>query len=645
MYQSRRGGTRRIQRGGDYISTNFSTIELPSSITYSTLSALTAFAGSSFEQWKYLSPDRISQLIGQIDIQIGADGTEIGRLQGLIDGYNRQINIDPNYKSTFDEASFRYSSTLTQYINVSTSIQQAISSFATDNALLSTYSTVAAGYQSTLNSLRQNYSTLLSSTYLAISLISVEQSTLDSFVSSFRTTSTTCSALNSEYLRQFNTYTRISSFNAGPISIVGTDVVNNNSLLAALSSQMLTATNASRPPLSTISTQRISTFNRLGQINTALSRLNMSVANSFISTVGASTNMIWCPQTLAYLSTSATASRTRLNKYIAISTTFVVGSADYWSTIQYWSTLEQQALSSISAFTYNKQVLLQQRDTLNGEIEGLKTNLRTGLNNLDRSAWTFFSTKRTQLINEALEYKNATAQLSAYLGMLSAEYTMKKLDLSDDYDTLSLQITNAIQTNNLTLKTSLEAQRNAIPPDQTGMDTQIKDLNVLEQKFIELDGKYNEEIALKNTFITKRSTMYMYERNLLWNPASRNSILAEYNALWENPTEGINALMARISETITGVNGEQQRWENDLKPKIETIYTEFTTKYKSKYPAAFNAPPGIDPWTLRNYPFNFNGRVVQDSRDMNKDTYRTNSAYAILPAINPTAPIPNYSLN
>jgi DNA repair ATPase RecN len=209
---------------------------MPSSITVSSISAITAAAGlSSISQWTQLTVDQINNMITAVQQQITADGTQIANLTSSINAYDRQINIDPNYQKLFTDADFIYDSTLKEYIRISSLVQSKISTFQYDNTLLSSYSTQAAQYLSNLQAAQRDYSSLLISSGQLVPLITTELSTLQSYQSSFNTLSSYCAQYSGNYSKFLQSTIQVSSVTLAQLKTALSQLqIDYNSLSTAL---------------------------------------------------------------------------------------------------------------------------------------------------------------------------------------------------------------------------------------------------------------------------------------------------------------------------------------------------------------------------------------------------------------------------
>jgi hypothetical protein len=649
MYRTRTG-TRRIQRGGDYVSTlsSISSLNLPGSVQLSSLSALAGVAGlstipSSIEGWTSLSVERIGELIKNLTYLINSDSGQASNLDGQIAEYNRQIDTNPNYQSTFNEANRLYISVSTQYNNVQASIKNANDSYSSDNSTLSSYYQRYQELDSTLQSYWNSYSSFLVLYQGATSMIDIQQSTVNSYIKSYSGVSTVCGVGDGLYRSRLTTFQNLST-NAPAQITAGTGGLRNqiqilstlrlNYNRAAISTY---TTQAARGNVtSSLNTQIISTNSSIQRTNFNLSSIVNGVLNAFNDTAQASTAIGTCPADMAVWSTNVSQSQGLLNRYVEISTTYVVNSVAYWSTINYWSTLERQAQSTIDAYSSQKASLLGRKLWLSGEIDRLKGALGRNLTSLDGLAAQFYSTKKVQLVNETREFRNASLQLSAYMGWLASEYMIKVIQLDDVIDNNNFYIQ---QANLLGGDTSqfITARDDALG-NQITLQSQAQDyINKYDVQFNQLDQLYADEIQLKTDFIDIRSTLTMMERSVIANPALKLTIQQTYGnanvGLWKSMND-------KLTQVNTKIGDRFNKWRNIsttiVNDQIAYNFNILNTKYPNTFP---NWPTFLIDYAYTNTPI-----PNPQPQDVSTGTYMTTSEYTLLPAIDFSKPPANYRI-
>ena len=591
---------------------------MPSSITVSSISAITAADGlSTIGDWTQLTVQQINSLIVAVQGQITQNNIEIGNLTSSIGAYDTQINVNPNLQKLFNDADKVYSSTLTEYIRVSTLVESNLSSFTADTRLLSSYSTTAAGYRSTLDSARRDYSTLLSTSGAVVPLIQTEGSTLRSYMSSFTTLSTFCAQYTPTYMR-FLTSTNMLNKTVGDLNSTLTQVSLDYTTFSTQFIQNPTDTN-----LSTAVQVRLADRTSLSQTVAA----NRGLLNAtVISTTVYSTLMGGCDVRTNDLLKQIQQVSTNINMYIEISTAYSVGSPQFLNQFQYWSTLEVQANSTINAYSVQRSNLITRRDTLANDITTLTNNLRTRLSQLDTAAATFYSRKMAEMDNEVLEFQNASRECNAFTGLLTAQLMYKKLELFDQIDTLSFNIQNALNNGDTTLKATLEGQRDTLFTDQNSLQTQVDRLNPLDLKFLELDKIYTDERIFKASFIQARSTLHAVERNVIANPSMRDSIKTFYENTWKNE------MNEAIKSANTKINQRRTQW-GSISSVLDQVKSALTVNPLNKYAGS------LEPF-IAYYPYNYTNIPQQDITQ----TVTVISEYALLPAIDFSKPAATYRL-
>lgn len=599
---------------------------MPSSITLSSISAITGAAGlSSIADWTQLTVTQINNMIQTIQGQIDTNSTEIDNLTSTINVYDRLIDVDPGYKALYENADFIYNSTLTQYINTSSLVERLTSTFLEDTRLLSSYSTTASQYLSSLEAARRDYSTLLSTAGQLVPLIQSESSTLAAYTSSFITVSSSCINYAPDISVYLNSTNMVSSVLNQYRSTLTQVTLDYNTLSTSLLST----------PTDPILISRVAAADNykstIGGIVTNHQSLFLDLQNSYqniliqstLSSPIYSTMMGGCDITMKNLMDVIQQTSTNISMYIEISTSYNVGSSAFWSQYTYWSTLEAQANSSLAVFLDQRSTLRWRRDWLAGEISRLSGDLRTKLGTFDTNAATFYSKKRIEIENEVLEQQNAAREWNAYTGLLTSQLMYKKLELFDIRDTLSWQIQSTTQAGDMTLKTNLEGQRTTLENDQASLQQQVNSMNPLDLKFMELDGFFENERIFKLSFIDKRRDLTTMERNVIANPPTRNTIRAQYDQIWAD-------MNTAIQNANTQIVNRNNKWNNEIKTVLDQVKGSLALDPLNKYVNSY------DPFGAY---FNF---LTTQIPQQTKDTMSVTSEYALLPAIDFDKPLAAY---
>lgn len=590
---------------------------MPSSITVSSISAITAAAGlSRIEDWTKLTVQQINSMIFAVQNQISQNNIDITNLTSSISAYDIQINQNPNLQKIFNDADFVYNSTLTEYIRVSTLVDTNLSSFAADTRLLSSYSTTAAGYRSTLDAARRDYSSLLSTSGQIVPLIRSEASTLNSYTSSFTMLSSFCAQFSPSYTR-FLTSTNMLNKTVGDLQSTLTQVSLDYNSLSTLFAQ--------NPTDTALSTNAQTKLVERGALTQAINANQALLAATNISTTTFSTLMGGCDVRAMDMLSQIQQTSTNISMYLEISTAYSVGSPKFLSQFQYWSTMEVQANSSITSYTQQRSTLITQRDKLSGEITALRGTLNTRLGQLDTAAATFYSRKMAEMDNEVLEFQNASRECNAFTGLLTAQLMYQKLTLFDQVDTLSFYIQSTQNSGDIAVKATLEGQRSLLFTDQNSLQTQVDRLNPLDTNFMELDEIYSRERTYKASFLQARSTLHAMERNVIANPSTRNSIQTAYRNLW-------SLMNTAIDSANSEIGGRQTKW-GAISSALNQVKSALDVDPLSKYKGS------LEPF-ITYYPYTYNRIPIQDITQ----TVSVISEYALLPAIDFTNPAPSYNL-
>jgi hypothetical protein len=571
-------------------------------------------------QWNALTLDQLNGLIGTLNMQIQNDNNQIGALGTSISWYENRINTVPGGLNDFlNTANTQYNSTLTEYIRVSSLVDTTQAAYAADNSTLSSFSTLEQQYISGLRAAEQSYSSLLSAAMATKPLIDSETSTLQSYLSTFYTLSTSCAWTNAAY--QHNSTNYMNGITVVLPSLSSLIQVQNISLSS------LTTALAVNPLNTDISTSIVQSSITLRQTISSYGAALSTTSSFQASTSRLLTGVNTCAVTQASLLSTIGDINANIQRYAAVSTAFVYGTAQYWSTVSYWSTLEQQALSSIDAYSADQRRLLASSFSVNQAIAGLKTQICGQLTQLDTNADTFYSKKLAELTNEVEEFRNASLEMNAFVGMYTAELMLCKLDLLDKIDLDNFYIDRAIQQGNTADQTRYTTERDNFLQATTSFQTHVNNLNVLDSKFADLNTIYLDEKLYKTTFIQKRSTLHAYERFALAHPLQVNTIQGPYFQTWDD-----------MDSAITNANRKIQ----DRQTKMGEINSVLAPVKQAVESAPLNAhATGVDPFpAVYSYPYTYTAIPAQ-SRSA---TAVVTSEYAILPPIDFSAVAANYDL-
>jgi len=288
---------------------------------------------------------------------------------------------------------------------------------------------------------------------------------------------------------------------------------------------------------------------------------------------------------------------------------------EFQSTVDSWSTIERNAQSSLDGYIAQQTALQNQLTALNGDITTINASIATEFGRLDADANTFYSQKRTSMLAEVDEFRYAAREYNSYIGALTAELLIQKLNLFDQVDLLTFQIQSSLTANDTVTAGTLQATRNLVTGDQTTIQTLVNTLNPLEVSFNSLDMVFQDERLYKDNFIQQRSTLHRFERNALSSPTLSTTFRTEYLAAWGT----LEGYVTTINSKITARN----RGLDDISTVIGQAKTSGLNLMMTKYPTAFTSFPPVE-----TYPY------VRDSFPVQSRTLPMDAAYALL------APIP-----
>lgn len=299
-------------------------------------------------------------------------------------------------------------------------------------------------------------------------------------------------------------------------------------------------------------------------------------------------------------------------------TLYPIGSPEYQSTFAGWSTIEGNAVSSISGYTIVKDTLTTKIGFADSQIMSLDTSLKAELGKFDNDMNTFYRKKRQEILAEVDEYRYAAREYNAFLGMITANMGLAKLGILDQIDNLSFQIQNALNTNNISSKQFLETQRTDLMNHQTRLQTHINALNPVETDFNILDQYFQDEKAYKETFINTRSSLTAIERYVLEFPMTKFDKQNDYKGLWDTMDTVVDSINKKISN--------RRDLLSSISLKVSPVKLDLTLDPLVRY----NLPSFPQP-----YPFQYNYIPFQSR----VPTTGVTSDYALLPPLDFTTGI------
>lgn len=372
-----------------------------------------------------------------------------------------------------------------------------------------------------------------------------------------------------------------------------------------------------RRVLSTISGLTISIDNSYPTergLRSTLSSLSTTYLTELSSKQGYFKEMSSLTQTESVLSSLLRSTLQNITSYIRLSTLWGQSTIEFQSTFTYWSSVVKNSQSSIDGYSGERTIVNGQITTLDNEISVINQSISSEFGRLDVNAQDFYSKKRTELLAEVDEFRYAAREYNAYIGALTAECLIQKLNLFDEVDLLTFQIQSTITANDVATKGILEIKRINILTDQNTLQNIVNTINPLEVTFNTLDTRFQEERQLKNDFITIRNTIHGYERRALSSPTISTTFKTEYLTEWSD-----------LETNVTGVNLKIDARNTLLDNITGTIGQERTSRLDSmmaKYTGAFTSFPPV-----ANYVYSRTRLPVQ-SRTLPMD-----AIYALMPPI------------
>jgi len=188
---------------------------------------------------------------------------------------------------------------------------------------------------------------------------------------------------------------------------------------------------------------------------------------------------------------------------------------------------------------------------------------------LDVGAQAFFTQKKQQLLAEVDEYRYAARERNSYLGVLTAELKIQKLNVNEDINTISFQIRAASSNNDMSTQSTLNVTRVGLVQIQAKMQVQIDTIAPLDTKYTQLDEIFDDEANFKASFIDYRSTLHHYERQVLEYPSTKPDVEGIYTQIWGYMDTAVTNVNTQISYRST-VIGEIKAALDPVKTYLHT---------------------------------------------------------------------------
>lgn len=364
-----------------------------------------------------------------------------------------------------------------------------------------------------------------------------------------------------------------------------------------------------------LSSSVLQSFPQEGAFISTLSSLSTTYRSQTAVRDGFSAELFGLTSTQTQLSTFLRSTLVNIDTYIKMSTLWGLSTITFQNNYTYWSTVETESQSTLDGYISQKNTLVNQISSLNTDIRGINTSLATEFSKLDVDATTFYSKKRIELLAEVDEFRFAAREYNSYIGALTAELLIQRLNLFDQVDLLTFQIQSTIVANDQATKAALESTRTVILGDQNVIQTIVNTLNPLEVSFNTVDLHFQDERTYKESFIQLRSTLHVAERNALSSPTMSTSLRTEYMATWATLEGVITTINTRINARNSGLDAISTTLGMERASRLNIVM--------AKYPNAFTPFPPV-----ANYPY---GRATMPIQTR---LFAMNDVYALM------APIP-----
>jgi len=217
------------------------------------------------------------------------------------------------------------------------------------------------------------------------------------------------------------------------------------------------------------------------------------------------------------------------------------------STFSYrWNELmadEAAIQSTISSYNFTYSGYLYQSSMISTQIAQYLSNLKVELTILDAGSSEFYEQKRTQILSEVEEYRYAIRERNAFLGVLTAELNIQRLNLYDTIDTIAFDIQSATDSDTISTFT---ANRIEVVKIQNTLQSEMSKINPINPYYSQVDSILDDEYTFKEEFMSIRSTLYLYERQVLEYPTQKYSIKSYYDTMWAQ----MNSTIRNVNDTI-----------------------------------------------------------------------------------------------
>ena len=328
-----------------------------------------------------------------------------------------------------------------------------------------------------------------------------------------------------------------------------------------------------------------------------------------------------------------------ISSYAYMSTLQALSTGFFQSVFFYWSTMESYATSSVNGYTIVKDNLISTQTGLNNEINlpgtGLRAQLNTQLQSVDTNASNFYTKKKTELTSQVDELSYALQEYSAGFGVLTSELLIRKLDLDDEIDNLSIQIQQAVAMGQPS--GSLTTTRTSKMGDSGQLQDIVTTLNPVETslRFI-VDSVFPSEKASRANFIDRRKELHDIEREVLENPSLRSSKQTDYTTKWGT----MNGHITNVNTQVDARADIMFRNTDNISTKVGQVKERLVVAPLSNYMGGLIFPDMYAPLGMDQIASQKLTPQSSDQAGFTNTARAAEYAFAILPPINfdPNAP-------
>jgi hypothetical protein len=424
--------------------------------------------------------------------------------------------------------------------------------------------------------------------------------------------STAVRAYYSKLNEQYRTESTISSMNALLSSMMIQDAKDVSTIkwYQAQYSTLLTQITYN----SEILNGQIRAYNSLSSVNGGYVQNYNNLLESYAMETNPLTLLQISSQMVGYLGNQSAIAPYMQSTLIAISTlsfystTYSGDISIYNASYNEYSTMESKTLADIQSLLKQKEALAVNITGYQTQLNGLRISSTNAFNTLQSQSDTFYSKKRTQVLNQLEKFKLSVDEWKAFVGFLTAQLGIQRANLDTNINLLNFQIIQIGSSDPVT-KEKLQSQMSQNDADRTKINNiinggnGINGLNSLDAAFNAILQTCLTEKADRNTFIDRRQDMTNIEIAVFQDPAKIFGIKTQYNQCSndiENPGTG---LVSKISISIT------KRWQ-DYNNLINLTVLRQIEQIRALGTVAYSRPTQIVDATL-SQPFYLNPAEFQ----------------------------------